>query len=551
MSGDPDVEEDERTIELSSIAAIFPELVVDPQHPFTASLELPVNPSKLLAVIFPPLTDGAPPAQAPAPPVGQALHIAGHQEPTAPVKTAEIRYLSHLPPLHVKVTLPDGYPAESPPQVHLAAHSSWVPEEKLRGLERRAQELWEELGQDQVVYDYIDSLQQAAEDGLNLVPQGGSALVLPRELELPLLDFDLEAKIETFRQGTFDCGVCLEPKKGAVCYRLQECGHVFCIECLQDFYNNCITEGNIYSVKCLAPDCEKNPPSSSSDQPKKKKDRTLDPSELLQIPIEQDKVQRYIKLKKKKRLEANKNTIYCPRQWCQGPAKTTDQQKNDDEADDEADQKTRDPNANQNTLPPPSKRLAVCEDCSFAFCSVCQAGWHGEFAVCWPRKEYELTQEEKASEAYLNKHSTKCPTCSARCQKTMGCNHMECFQCKTHFCYLCSAWLDKQNPYVHFNTQWHPCYMRLWELEEGDDDNSQRPPNAARPPPPPPPDVIFEDRDEEEPAAVPPPAPNPPRQGNRQQERPQHPGVRVNRRVQQGLARPAPIREVNREHPLW
>lgn len=48
-----------------------------------------------------------------------------------------------------------------------------------------------------------------------------------------------------------------------------------------------------------------------------------------------------------------------------------------------------------------------------------------------------------------------------------------CYKCQTHFCYLCSAWLDPLNPYQHFNHlpngRVTSCYMRLWELEEGDE----------------------------------------------------------------------------------
>ena len=46
---------------------------------------------------------------------------------------------------------------------------------------------------------------------------------------------------------------------------------------------------------------------------------------------------------------------------------------------------------------------------------------------------------------------------------------MKCFQCNTHYCYLCSSWLDGNNPYAHFNKPGSPCFQRLWELEEGDD----------------------------------------------------------------------------------
>ncbi|KAI6083405.1 hypothetical protein F4821DRAFT_194125 [Hypoxylon rubiginosum] len=43
-------------------------------------------------------------------------------------------------------------------------------------------------------------------------------------------------------QETFDCGICLDPKKGAACHQMLDCNHVFCVQCLQDFYNNAITK---------------------------------------------------------------------------------------------------------------------------------------------------------------------------------------------------------------------------------------------------------------------------------------------------------------------
>lgn len=205
---------------------------------------------------------------------------------------------------------------------------------------------------------------------------------------------------------------------------------------------------------------------------RRKEDRTLEPSELLQIPLEQEMVQRYIKLKRKKRLESDRTTVYCPRQWCQGPARCPNKSQDSEnaEADDERDEtKPYDRNTNQELLPPSAERLAICEDCTFAFCKVCKASWHGEFYVCFPRSQFELTAEERASEDYMKLHTQPCPTCDARAQKTHGCNHMICFKCDTHFCYLCGAYLDKGNPYQHYNTRKSECYMRLWELEGGDD----------------------------------------------------------------------------------
>lgn len=482
MADDLEESEDERAIELSAIAAIYPELAIDRSNPFSASIDIPVEPIKPLTVLFPAIANGEQ--------VAADQNIDGHEQPlqakiivetqlaTAEEPALDVTYLSHLPPLTLEICLPEGYPAEKPPVFHLHAQSSWLPEPKLQQLGDAGHNIWEEMGRDQVVFSYMDYLRDAAEKGFNLVEEEGGALEISQHLKVSLLDFDLKAKRAKFEQETFECGVCLEPKKGALCHRLHLCSHVFCVECLQDYFNNCITEGDIINVQCMAPRCGNDDNSKiiqafQPPQQKKRrrpKDRTLDPSELLQIPLSQDQVQRYVKLKRKKLLESDRTTVYCPRQWCQGPARSKKTQENynaDSDSENEEPQ-SYDPNSNDSTLPPPAERLAICEDCSFAFCKVCKASWHGEFYSCFPRKQFELTAEEKASEDYMRIHTTPCPTCDARAQKTMGCNHMICFKCNSHFCYLCSSWLDAGNPYQHFNTANKPCFMRLWELEGGD-----------------------------------------------------------------------------------
>ena len=327
--------------------------------------------------------------------------------------------------------------------------------------------------------------------------------------------------------------------------------------CLQDFYNACITEGDVSSVKCLDPECGKatkagpNFAQDQTHQRRTRKDPTLSPSELQQIPLEQDIVQRYVKLKRKKKLESDRNTVWCPRQWCQGPARSKKTQRADDADDSESEAEaperpTYNADIDEGKLPPPSERLAICDDCALAFCLVCNAGWHGEFAHCFPRKKGELTDEDKASEDYMKLHTTPCPTCDARVQKTQGCNHMICFKCNSHFCYLCSAWLEPSNPYIHFNSR-GPCYMRLWELEAGDGAGPGEGYEGGRAM------EYMEDEsdvDEQEPEPeLPPPPQNvraPPQlePANRGVHR-----IRVNQRVQQGLARPAPLPRLNGVEP--
>lgn len=276
------------------------------------------------------------------------------------------------------------------------------------------------------------------------------------------------------------------------------CGHIFCLQCLQDFYNDAITEGNLSTVRCLAPNCAKEQAAAAKAagaSTKKSKNAFVSPSELLQIGLAEDTVKRYVTLKYKTELEADKNTIYCPRQWCNGAARSKSHKKpqglefaefsdNGDEQDDEEDDGQSQSDAKDPKGKAPAKAakfdpadlLAVCEDCGLAFCSRCLQSWHGEYVRCMAKKEREqLTAEEEASLQYLKLHTSPCPTCSAPAQKTHGCNHMICSRCETHFCYLCSAWLDPTNPYKHYNLQGNgkvtSCYMRLWELEGGDGDD--------------------------------------------------------------------------------
>ena len=457
--------EDERETELDSIKAIFDELRSSPEDPYTAFLDIPVTPEAPLPIVFP-TVDGAPPNQLPTPPSSDHDATVNKDAQLAVEQTLlETHRVSHLPSLKLQITLPKGYPSDQAPQFVLSTDPSWIPDDTLKNLQLNGLYLWHEYGHGQVVFAYIDQLQQSAERAFGLAVDG--PLPLSPNMRIALLDFDRKTARQKFEAETFDCGVCLEPKKGAVCHRITRCCHVFCVSCLQDFYNTCITEGDIGSVRCLAPDC-------GADSPRGRKPKTLSPSQLLQIPLEHDMVKRYVDLKRKKKLESDTTTIYCPRKWCQGPARSTKYPKltdiaaidSSESSDDEAPTTTT---TKKDLQPPPSERLAICSVCQYAFCRTCNLGWHGEYVHCLPRDSAgELSAEDQASFDYIRLNTSPCPTCAAPCQKTHGCNHMSCFQCATHFCYLCSTWLDAGNPYTHFNQRGKGCYLRLWELEEGD-----------------------------------------------------------------------------------
>ena len=485
-SEDDEALKTEREEELSTIQAVFPELEIDPSDPFSCSLELPVQPTTAFRITIPKTTGST----------TDDNHDSALPNENGGTNTKnEIYELSYLPPLRLNISLPDKYPDEVPPILKLDTKPKWLPSKVLQKHETQAAQLWEEHGRMQTLYILIDHLQQAAEDGFGLHRNAlDEAEEISIDIKLQLLKCDAQQQRKIFEKETFSCGICLEPKKGSACYRLEHCRHVFCVECLRDFYNNCISEGDVTSVKCLDPECGTADVSNESERGtrgairnKGVQKRMLHPKELLRIPLSLDVVRRYVKMRRKKVIESDKDTVFCPRKWCQGPAKSRKYPKLESPEDwpeyldnkeikieklqsvaDEGYGSEASKNEKTEKLQH-SERLAQCEECSYAFCRVCKQGWHGEYQACWPRSEAEIAEEERESLNYIRRHTTLCPTCATPCQKSKGCNHMQCFQCNTHFCYLCSAWLDPAFPYGHFSNEKLSCFKKLFEGVEGDE----------------------------------------------------------------------------------
>jgi E3 ubiquitin-protein ligase RNF14 len=372
---------DDREEELSSLTAIFPEIEISDSDRFSFSLDIPVTPAEPPQVRF-----------------SSSKHVIT---------------LSHLPHLRLDMTLPVDYPTKQAPIIKLSSNPAWVPGAKLGELRDQATDLWEQYGRSQMAFDFIDSLQQAAERVFDLAAGSDNVLDLDGSMQQVIIKFNKEAAKKVFDAETFDCGVCLDPKKGLDCHKLHKCGHVFCLECLRSAYDAAIVEGDVSSVKCLFPDCGVERDTTTKRATKAAP--TLGPDELLDVPIALAAVERYVKLKRKKRFESFPKTVYCPRKWCQGiarhkrfPKKAIESMTAEDLEPEvilaEADAEPKDLRNNQD-------RLRICEDCDLAFCRVCLATWHGEYVTrCWPRTADELTEEEKASYSYLLKYVLSSPS---------------------------------------------------------------------------------------------------------------------------------------------
>ena len=194
--------DDERQVELDCIAAIFPELRLDADTPLSATIELPVNPREPVKVVFPASAEG----QLHTPPLSEKSGEDGVVAINL-VDNVESHNLAHLPALRLHIDLPEGYPTECPPKFELSTSPEWLSRTQLDELQADGERLWEEAGRAEVVFGYIDSLQQAAENAFG--HGDGKTLEVPQDYKIALLDYDINATQAAFEKETFDCGVCL------------------------------------------------------------------------------------------------------------------------------------------------------------------------------------------------------------------------------------------------------------------------------------------------------------------------------------------------------
>ena len=204
--------EDERQVELDCIAAIFPEIVLDPIQPFTATIDLPVNPRNPVKVCFPASTDGAIQIPFPTPPLSAS---SGQEDERIAVdlnNDIESHHLSYLPSLRLHIRLPEGYPTICSPKFDLSTAPAWLSREYLDDLEASGDKMWEEADRSEIVFGFIDSLQQAAENAFGYGE--GKVLEIPQDHKIALLDYDINATQAAFERETFDCGICLGKAEG-------------------------------------------------------------------------------------------------------------------------------------------------------------------------------------------------------------------------------------------------------------------------------------------------------------------------------------------------
>jgi len=445
------------------------------------------------------------------------------------IEETKLQGVCYLPPLRLLIRLPKAYPTFSAPEIlhisgdHLSAACTDLPNlnqgiRKAKGLASSAaaslraslvqwlrKALLQQWDNGEVLFIWHDFLKESmwqeplSKYSCPLVGSQGTLTfdefavdeskdkdkTFDSPLAVSLRSYDILSKRKEFEGERFGCGICLEEKRGGKCWKVSECGHVFCQECLSGYLSSMIREGYIRQASsCPDPECvkarvaaeNKDDAEQMRGMEKKKEDQevgSISGTELLQF-VGQELVNRLEDLRDKALASTDPSAGYCPRPGCERLVR-----------------------GDPKDIGTMYESMRMCQ-CGYIYCLYCNKAWHGK-SPCnllsstalieryqraeegsTIRKEMELKygksnlermvkthEEEVQNREYIESNTQKCPCCAVRIEKSMGCNHMTCRSCHTHLCYRCGTRLNPNEPYRHFNTPGAPCFQKLFDVVIG------------------------------------------------------------------------------------
>jgi len=78
-----------------------------------------------------------------------------------------------------------------------------------------------------------------------------------------------------------------------------------------------------------------------------------------------------------------------------------------------------------------------CKMCHLSFCFSCGLDYHAPTDCETIKKWLVKCADDSETANYITANTKDCPNCQICIEKSGGCNHMQCFKCKHHFCWMC------------------------------------------------------------------------------------------------------------------
>ncbi|CAE6457200.1 unnamed protein product [Rhizoctonia solani] len=451
--------------EIDALVAVYPDVLTSSSTPAGKEIKLDISIELETERKFDIVSSVAVDTSTPG--AGPSRSLESHTSDSVPAT------LTHLPPLLITVVLPPTYPQTKPVIQNISARHAWLAPTLIRNLAVRLDEMW--TPEEGVLWQWVEDVRTGTflESTLHL-PHPSPKILLSH-----LLVYQSSAKQAQFSVQAFTCGICLSTQRGANCLQL-DCPntHVFCLECLKEFWGMCVAEGEVTKVACPGVECVKA-------REKAKNDAGDVGDDIIRRVLNEEQVARWKWLRIKHAAEKDPSSVPCPVRMCQAPVPRPKAAAEDESG---------------------WSRLRTCDSCGFAFCVACKRTWHGPVSRCAITRTREFVEayislhegdarrralegqygrkvlermaqeykEEKENEVWIKERTTACPRCETRVEKSEGCNHMTCARCAVHFCFRCGTKLRAESPYAHFS-QPGSCYGKLfdvdassWDPNEGD-----------------------------------------------------------------------------------
>lgn len=188
------------------------------------------------------------------------------------------------------------------------------------------------------------------------------------------------------------CPVCLVPSTPDKFSHLA-CNHLFCNECWSTHFEVQITQGVSTGISCMAQECG-----------------LLAPEDFVLSLLSRFALrERYQKFAFRDYVTSHPELRFCPGPNC---------------------------NVIFRSKEPKAKRT-VCDHCKTTFCFRCAMEYHAPTDCVTIKKWLTKCADDSETANYISAHTKDCPRCHICIEKNGGCNHMQCYNCKHDFCWMC------------------------------------------------------------------------------------------------------------------
>lgn len=188
------------------------------------------------------------------------------------------------------------------------------------------------------------------------------------------------------------CPVCATSQIGDKFYSLA-CGHSFCKDCWSMYFETQIFQGISTQIGCMAQTCNVRVP----------EDLVLT---LVTRPVMRDKYQQFAF---RDYVKSHPELRFCPGPNCHIIARSREI----------------------------CAKRVICKICNISFCFKCSMDYHAPTDCQVIKKWLTKCADDSETANYISANTKDCPKCHICIEKNGGCNHMQCFNCKHDFCWMC------------------------------------------------------------------------------------------------------------------